>query len=134
MTRKMVGLLLMACAACGGSAGYTSQAVSGGVDFTRYGAFELWPCGPNAAPQPTSCDGIVRQYVAALAGAQVCDPHADSCVRRPVGGLGPGDAIVCNCTTSVKVASTGAADAVLTNFYATGCIILCCPCPSPPPP
>jgi len=134
MTRKIVALLLMGCAGCGGSAGPGSPDVPVGVDFTRYGSFNLWPCGPNGATQPASCDNLARKYETALAGTQLCNAQVDSCTRRPVGGLAPGAAFLCNCTTAVKVASTKAADAVLTDFYAAGCIIMCCPCPSPPPP
>ena len=134
MTRRMVALLLIACGGCGGSADSTGSPASVPVDFTRYGAYYLWPCGPNRPTQPAPCDGLVRKYVAALADAPICDPHADSCVRRPVGGFGPGDAIVCNCTMSVSARSTQTADAVLTDFYAAGCTVMCCPCPSPPPP
>ena len=133
MTRKMVALLLIACGGCGGSAHSTDPAVSS-VDFTRFGAYKLWPCGPNSPTQPAPCDGLARKYVATLANIPICDPLADSCVRRPIGGFGPGDAIVCNCTMSVNTRSTQAADAVLTDFYAAGCTVMCCPCPSPPPP
>jgi len=136
MNRKMIALALIGWAGCGGAPGTNSATPTppSTVDFAQYAAYSLWPCGPNGIAQPASCDGLVRRYVAALANVQVCDPHADSCVRRPVGGHGPGDAFLCNCTMSVGAANTQPADGVLTDFYAIGCTIMCCPCPAPPPP
>jgi hypothetical protein len=136
MTRGMLALLLMGLAGCGGSLGSSSGIPDDppAVDFARYNTYNLWPCGPNGLSQPGSCDGLVRKYVAALADDRICDSHVDSCVRRPIGGPGPGDAILCNCTMSVNAGSTQTADAVLTDFYAAGCTIMCCSCLSPPPP
>ena len=132
MTRRMLALLLVGSAGCG------PPTESGGnyqppVDFTQYGAYDLWPCVPNNPPQPTACGGLVRKYVAAIAETPACDPHLGSCIRRPLGGNGPGDAMLCNCTTAVYPGSTQAADSVLSDFYAAGCAVMCCACPAPPP-
>jgi hypothetical protein len=135
MTRVMVALVLIGCAACGGElASNSTGSSSTPVDFTRYGAYALWPCGPNSPTQSPGCDNLVRRYVSALADTPSCDLHGDSCVRRPIAGFGAADAILCNCTRAVNVGTTQAADSVLTDFYAAGCTIMCCPCPAPPPP
>ena len=94
-----------------------------------------WPCGPGGPANP-SCDAIARRYIDAMRDAQVCDPsNPGACsARRPVGVLGPTDAIICNCTEAVNAARTQAADAIVAEFQAQGCAVECCPCPAGPLP
>jgi hypothetical protein len=131
----MLPLLLVGCAACGEPANVPSTAAPPPivVDFAKYSAFYLWPCMASNGGQSAACDGIVRRYLATIADAPTCDAHASSCVRRPVGSGGPGGALLCNCTTAVYAGNTQAVDSVLTEFYAGGCNLLCCACPTLPP-
>jgi hypothetical protein len=134
MTRPLLALLLVAGVACGPPVAQAPDTARlPPVDFSQYGTYYLWPCAANNPPQPSVCEGIVRKYISALAETPGCDPHGGSCIRRPVGASSPGATMLCNCTTAVYAGSTQAADSVLTDFYASGCSLMCCACPAQPP-
>ena len=118
-------VVLTLCLACGpGSSRQTAGTTAPATTDDGY----LWPC--TQIRTGADCNTLGQKYIDAMQQATKCSAGDSCAARRPVGGYGPSEVIVCNCTVAVNAARTTAVDQALAAFEAQGCGVGCCPCPA----